>query len=243
MTEIPKPSGRRGRPPASAGQGLTRERVVAAALALLDERGLEAFSVRDLARSLGVYPAAIYWHVPNRNALLAAMVAEVLSGLAPPAGTAPWQEWLRALFRGYRGAVRRHPNIAPLIGAQLVSNASIDLGLMERLLEVLRDAGFRDQGLVAAFNVVVAAQVGFVTLEFAPAPAEDAPAWEEGMRALLAGVRPDRYPLLAAHLPRMANRSFTLRWQNGTAMPLDAHFEAYVDTVIAGLERRAAEGR
>lgn len=240
MTETPRPAARRGRPPAAAGAGLTRERIIAAALALLDERGLEAFSVRDLARGLGVYPAAIYWRVPTRNALLAAMVAEVLAGIEPDLPPEPWQDWLRALFRAYRAAVRRHPNIAPVIGAQLVSNTGIDLARTEKLLAVLHAAGFRQGRLIAAFNVVIAAQLGFVTLEFAPAPAEDAAGFEAEMQALLGAVDAAAHPLLAAHLPRMANRSFTLRWQNGREVPLDAAFEAYVETVIAGLERLAA---
>jgi TetR/AcrR family tetracycline transcriptional repressor len=243
MNAIRKPAPRRGRPPAAAGQSLTREKIVATALQLLDENGLAAFSVRDVARTLSVYPAAIYWHIPTRNALLAEMVADVLRDLNPKQDIGAWQDWLRALFTGYRDSIRRHPNIAPLIGAQLVSNASMDFALMERMLAVLQVAGFRDTRLIAAFNVVVAAQVGFVTLEFAPGPAEDPAGWAEEMQQLLGSVSADQYPLLAAHLPRMANRSFTLRWQNGTVVPLDSHFDAYVETVIAGLEKLAAQER
>jgi AcrR family transcriptional regulator len=240
MTAERKSPARRGRPPADAGNALTRERIVATALRLLDESGLAEFSVRDVAKALGVYPAAIYWHVPTRNALLAEMVAHVLRDLDPGRTDGGWQDWLRALFIGYRRAVRRHPNIAPLIGAQLVSNASLDFDLIERMLEVLRGAGFRDQNLIAAFNVVVAAQVGFVTLEFAPLPAEDPGGWAADMRRLIGSVSAERHPLLAAHLPRMANRSFHVRWQNGTEVSLDAYFEAYVDTVIKGLEGLSA---
>ena len=240
----PKPlPARRGRPPAAAGDGLTRDKIVAAALALLDDVGPAAFSVRDVARLLGVYPAAIYWRIPNRNALLAEMVADVLKGLALPQTIAAWQDWLRTLFRSYRRAIRRHPNIAPLIGAHLISNVGMDFALTERILEVLGIAGFRGHGLIAAFNVVIAAQVGFVTLEFAPVPAEDPAGWAQDMQRLIGTVTAEHHPLLAAHLPRMVNRSFTLRWQNGTEVPLDSHFDAYVETVIAGLEQLAHRAR
>ena len=120
-----KLAARRGRPPSNARDTLTRDRIVAAALELLDQGGLSAFSVRDVAKALGVYPAAIYWHVPTRNALLALMVAHVLRDLAPKGGARAWQDWLRALFRRYRNAVRRHPNIAPLIGAPTLPFSSL----------------------------------------------------------------------------------------------------------------------
>jgi TetR/AcrR family transcriptional regulator, tetracycline repressor protein len=229
---------RRGRRVAGATNALSRDKIVVAALTLLDERGLAAFSVRDLARAMGVFPAAIYWHVPSRNELLAAIVAHVLRDLAPPP-MADWRDWLRALFRRYRAAIRQHPTIAPLIGAQLVSNTGLDFAMIEAVLRVLSSAGFTGQRLVDAFSVVTAAQVGFVTLEFAPPPPEDDEEWAEGMRALVGSVPAEDYPLLAANMPRMANRSFTLRWQNGTAVPLDSSFEAYVETVVAGLERLA----
>ncbi len=44
---------------------LTRDQVVAAALACLDRHGIEHFSLREVARDLGVYPTAVYWHVPG----------------------------------------------------------------------------------------------------------------------------------------------------------------------------------
>lgn len=231
--------GRRGRRPAGSPDALTKDRVVAAALALLDAHGLEAFSVRDLAKALDVYPASIYWHVQSRNQLLADMVASVLRPIAPVVAHPRWQDWLRDLFHRYRVAVQRHPAIAPLIGAQLVSNASIDLGLIETMLQVLVQAGFQGARLRQAFSVVTAAQVGFVTLEFAPAPREGAQQWSEQMQALLGSIDPARHPRLAEHIGQMANRSFTLRWESGDTAPMDRAFTLYVDTVIAGLERIA----
>lgn len=231
---------RRGRKPDGSPNALTKEKIVTAALALLDAQGLLAFSVRDLAKALDVYPASIYWHARSRNQLLADMVTEVLKPIAPEVDHPRWQDWLRDLFRRYRKAVRRHPAIAPLIGAQLVSNASIDLDLIERMLRVLTDAGFAGARLGQAFSVVTAAQIGFVTLEFAPVPQDDVEQWSNEMRARIFSVDASRHPLLARNVKQMANRSFSLRWENGVTAPMDHAFELYVDTVIAGLEQITA---
>lgn len=232
---------RRGRRAGGSPDALTRAVIVTAALRMIDEHGLDAFSVRDLARSLGVYPASIYWHVRSRNQLLADIVAHVLRDVAPDRPHPAWQDWIRDLFHRYRLAIRAHPAVAPLIGAQLVSNASLDFGLIERMLEVLAAAGFHGVRLVDAFSVVTAAQVGFVTLEFAPVPRDSPAEWTEGMRSLVQSADTASLPMLRRHLPRMANRSFTLRWENGVTAPMDRAFDLYVETVVAGLERIAAD--
>ncbi|MFA6117603.1 MAG: TetR family transcriptional regulator [Sphingomonas sp.] len=235
---------RRGRPPASeSGAALTKEKIVDAALELIDANGLSAFSVRDVAKRLDVYHAAILWHVATKNQLLAEVVSHVLRDLQPPLSTGPWQDWIRELFRRYRQAIRAHPNIAPLIGAEMVSNAHIDFRLIETQLSALTSAGFTGQDLIDAFNVVTAAQVGFVTLEFAPPPPDAADQWSQDMQKRIHAVDPDEHPLLAEHIEQMANRAFTVRWQNGRDVPLDRGFDAYVETVVLGLEAIAARSR
>ena len=95
---MPPSKPRRGRKPVGSPEALTKPRIVAAALELLDAQGPQSFSVRDLSRALGVYPASIYWHVGSRNGLLAEMVAAVLGDIAPVSRHARWQDWLRDLF-------------------------------------------------------------------------------------------------------------------------------------------------
>ena len=180
-----------------AGGALSKERIVEAALALIDRDGLAAFSLRDVARTLGVYPTALYWHVPGRNALLAAVVEHALRDIWRPRGRGSWQAWLRALFHRYRAAVRRHPNVAPLIGAQLVSNAGIGPELVERILATLAEAGFAGDRLVDAYNTVIASKVGFVTMELAAAPDEDRARWAAAMRARIRDIDPEALPVLA----------------------------------------------
>jgi TetR/AcrR family tetracycline transcriptional repressor len=218
---------------------LSRESVLAAALTLIDQRGVEAFSVRDLARSLGVYPTALYWHVPGgRNALIAGAVTAAVGALEPPDAAGDWQAELRALFARYRRAVQRHPRIAPVLGAQLVSNASLDPLLLESILALLESAGFADQGLFDAYNVVIAAMVSFVTLELAPQPEDDPDGWAAGHQARLAQIDATACPTLARHLPQMANRAFVVRWSSGSTHPLDAGFDAWTEVVVQGLAAR-----
>jgi len=233
---------RRGKPAVStpAAEGLNKQRVVAAALSLIDAQGIDAFSMRALAQELGVYPTALYWHVPNRNALLAEVVADALADVMPPGQVDDWRVWLKDLFRRYRAAVRRHPNIAPLIGAQLVSNAGVSLEMVNRILTVLSSAGFKDDLLVHAYNAVIAFKVGFVTLEFAPMPTEDAETWTAALKKSFRAVDPQAQPVLAKTLPLLENRAFIVRWQNGAKVPLNESFEMYIDIAISGLERKLA---
>ena len=221
-------------------RSLNRETVVAAALAEIDRNGLENFSLRSVAKALGVYPTAVAWHVSNRSQLLAEVARVVQEDVLPPGFHDSWQDYLREFFRRFRAAIRRHPNAAPLIGTQLIANPTIELALVERLLAVLAHAGLTGMRLVAAYNAVIAAAVGFTTQEFAPMPVEDIRTWQKQVRERLQRVSESKYPLLAQYMKLLGNRAFTLRWQSGTEAPLDESFDAYVDIFIAGLERFAS---
>ncbi len=222
---------------------LSKEKIVVAALALIDKNGAADFSLRDVARRLGVYPTAIYWHVPGRNALIGEITALAMRDIVPPVAPRHWRAWLKGLFRRYRSAVRRHPNIAPLLGAQLVSNIGVDARMIEGMLSALTHAGYRGQALVDAFNAVVATMSGFVTMEFGPEPAEDPRGWAADLERRIRALGTAEHPVLARHLPALANRAFILRWQNGTKVPLDGGFEAFIDSVIRGLAARAPKRR
>lgn len=223
------------------GPALDRTKILDAALAIVDREGVDGFTIRTLAKALGVYPTAIYWYIPGRNALLAAVVDHALHDVLPAAPSDDWRDWLRQLFRRYREAVRRHPNIAPLGGAQLISNGGVRPELIDQILTVLETAGFAGDHLRRAYNVVIAVMTGFVTIEFAARPADDSPEWAKEVRDAFRSVDPGQYPALARHLPEIENRAFVVRWQNGVDMPLDDSFEAYVEGAIRGLEHLAAQ--
>jgi AcrR family transcriptional regulator len=223
-----------GRP--TGGGALSKQRIAEAALAHIDEFGLGAFSMREIASQLGVYPATVHWHVSTREALLAEVAATVMAEVTPPPGKRTWQEWIAELFRRCRAAVRRHPNVAQLLGAQLVSNGSLPTELVEGVLAALVEAGFEGRPLLEAYNCVIAAMLGFVTMEFSPLPSDNTQAWAEELRERVHTIRPLDHPVLTRNLPLLANQAFIVRWDNGTTVPLDSSFERHIQITIDGLE-------
>ena len=232
-----------GRP--AGGAALTKGRIAEVALALIDEAGLGAFSLREVAARLGVYPATVHWQVSSREALLAGVAATVMADVAPPADAAPpgWQGWIAELFRRCRAAVRRHPNVAQLLGAQLVSNGSLPTALVEGVLTALTEAGFEGEPLREAYNCTIAAMLGFLTMEFSPLPSDNTQTWAEELRERVHTIRPLDHPVLSRNLPLLANRAFIVRWDNGSTVPLDSSFERHVQMTIDGLEAFARRVR
>ncbi len=91
--------------------GLSREKIVAAALHLLDTVGFEALTTRLLARELGVQQPALYWHFKNKRDLADAMAAAMLSPQLWPGPHTPGmqpKEWLAARAHALRAALLAH---------------------------------------------------------------------------------------------------------------------------------------
>lgn len=230
---------RKAGPGAKEGAVLGKERILRAALALIDAKGLADFNIRDLAVALGVTPTAIYWHVPNRAALVSGAIATALADVASdlPGGT--WQVRLRVLLHCFRDALRRHPRLAPAVSNELVYNAAFDAPLIEHVLAALEDGGFEDAALVDAYNVVIAAMCGFATLELSTAPVGAEASWGAACRAQIDAVDRERYPRLGRNLAALRNRAFLLRWSSGKEAPLASGFEAWVDVFMRGLASRS----
>lgn len=122
---------------AEARPSLTPERIHATALALVDQDGLDALTMRRLAAELRVDPMSIYHHVPNKRALLQGVFERVLRELPIPrtAGMS-WQDVLRAFARRFHALARRHPKVMPALLAsphasprEREIHAAIDLAL------------------------------------------------------------------------------------------------------------------
>ncbi|MFD8734246.1 TetR/AcrR family transcriptional regulator [Streptomyces sp. NPDC059618] len=94
-----------------------RDEILDAAVAIADEQGVDAVSMRALADRVGVTPMALYRHVKDKSALLDGMVGRLLTALLPadPADRHTWDERLRALAHAARAVTQRHPWAAQLL--------------------------------------------------------------------------------------------------------------------------------
>src|SRR3712207_6706763 len=102
---------------------LTPRAVVEGALALADSEGLEAVTIRRLAKELGVTPMALYWHFRSKGELLEGVAARIFEEVDLSVdASATWQEQLRALLGSLLGVLRAHPSAAILLSSRTVSS-------------------------------------------------------------------------------------------------------------------------
>lgn len=230
-----------GRPRKGEGIGaaLGREVIFRKALELIGHRGHANFNMRELARALGVFPAAVYWHVPSRIDLIAGVVELAMSDMPTMVASDSWQVQLRKLLYQFRDVLHRHPGLAPVVATELVKSITVDAERMNQIILALEDAGFEKSGLIDAYNVVIAAMCGFATLELSSIPAEEASSWEASCRRQIDAIDRSRFPGLGRHVSALRNNAFMLRWSSGKDKPLDRSFAAWVEVVISGLEQLA----
>ena len=137
----PQAKSTRARAPAKSRASLTRERIAAAALELIDEVGLEGCSMRLLGSRLGVEAMALYHHFPGKGELLDAVMDELIDEWdLPPRGTQPPLGRLRHLLRSYRATALRHPRAFVLLAARRF-NTEHAFAMYERILEAFADLG------------------------------------------------------------------------------------------------------
>ncbi|MGQ4538125.1 TetR/AcrR family transcriptional regulator [Dermabacteraceae bacterium P7074] len=132
----------------SARAGLTPEAVIDAALELTRERHLYGWSIRDLAKRLGVAPSVIYHHVGGKDLLARRVVGRVIPKIAMPDLSLAWKEWFRALLISGRDVMREYPGVAKWVmlhGPMFPDSLrTIDAGV-----EKLKGAGFGDNAIYA----------------------------------------------------------------------------------------------
>jgi TetR/AcrR family tetracycline transcriptional repressor len=200
---------------------LSPERILDAAVELIDGEGLEALSMRRLGAALGVEAMSLYRHFPSKHTLLDSVVGRLLAELLLPVpGSAAWQESFRALARDYRQLLLRHPNAIPLLATLQLSNPGA-LGAAGAVMALLRGAGFDAR---TAFHVLATAESYVIGFAY----------WEAGTAGLRAeGSAPPP-------LPPGADPYIVEHWDEITRADCDEAFEFGLDVFVAGLERVSA---
>jgi AcrR family transcriptional regulator len=122
---------------------LTKAVVVDRALALADQVGPEALTIRKLATDLGVTPMALYWHFRSKDELLLGIADRIWSEVDIEVDwSAPWLEQIGGMFTSLLSVLRAHPAAPQLLLRSEKLHSEAALNTIEVALEVLRRAGF-----------------------------------------------------------------------------------------------------
>ena len=214
---------------------LTRERVVAKAIALADQDGIDALSMRKLGQALGVEAMSLYNHVTNKGELVAAMVDRVVEGFDLPDDEPQWDAAIRRCAISAHDLLIEHQWACSL--ALVPSDRRTITGprirYMEWLLRRLREAGFSAELAYSAYHTLDSHIFGFTMWQIGHAAAARimTPAGDdvgEWAARLIAQMRP-QYPYLAEH----GELHMAASARDGRL-----EFEFALDLILDGLKRR-----
>jgi TetR/AcrR family tetracycline transcriptional repressor len=210
---------------------LSREEIIQEALALLEEHGPGALSMRRLADRLGVAPNALYTHVRGKADLIDGLVDQVYAGLdLDPDLNGDWTQRLATLSKSIRAHLLAHPAVVPFALHQRGLGPH-GLRLGEAIYGVLRPAGFSDRAVVGTVYALLTYILGFVALEV-PRAGTDAQTSDEFVRrmwAFFAALPPGEFPHHVQLAPLLARIS------------TDDQFQFGIRTFLAGLKAQQPE--
>ena len=143
---------------------LNLERALQVALVVADDDGLEAVTMRRLARELGVEAASLYHHVNGKNQILDGLVDIVAAEIDRPMPTTDWRAAISERAHNTRARLRRHPWAVSLMASR-TSPGPATLGLLETGIRCFREGGFSVPQAAHAISVVDSYVHGFVLQE------------------------------------------------------------------------------
>jgi len=195
---------------------IDRKQIATAALAIVDERGPKALTMRAVADALGVTAMALYHYVEDKTALVGLLVDEAIGDRPLPSPTdGGWQEDVLELARWMRQGAHRHPGIARLRQEHRVWTPTV-MSLGERWLGLWLQSGLPLNAAAEGAMTTLMAINGMVdqeaTLPSFDVPDDEALAWFPNLRVALTGARDQ-----------------------------DAAFELVVRSVVTGVHRELVE--
>jgi AcrR family transcriptional regulator len=215
---------------------LSRERILEVAMALADEEGVDAITMRAVATRLGVEAMSLYRHVKNKGDILDGLVELVASEMEVPTMERGWRDGLRARATSARAVLLRH-RWAPVLIEQTITPGPRRLALFEATLDVLRRSGFSVELAYLAQLAVDSYLYGFVLQEVSwPFEPGQEPELIEQMRG---AIPRDVFPRLGEVMDLVANRASAIaRRGAGAHSPYDEDFAAGLELVLDSLARK-----
>ena len=204
---------------------LTRERVLRAALALADERGLEKLSMRKLAQELGVEAMSLYNHVEGKDDIVGGMIGLVVDEIEAPSPGGDWKAELRKSAISAHQALSRHRWTASVwmtaggAGSDRMRHANA-------ALRCLREAGFSKDLTYHGYHVWQGYALGF-TLQELNFP-HDRESLKQMAARFLRDFPSDEFPFLAEHIEQHVDPPHAEH---------ESAFELGLDLILDSLER------
>ncbi len=145
---------------------LHKRDVVDAAACLLDSYGMADLTMRRLARELNVSPGALYWHFPNKQALLGALADRILAPACAPADATGWRDRVTTAGSMLRDALLSHTDGAELVSASFAAGQSAAMTrIVAELADAASEAGVRSEQIELAARTLVYYVLGFTVDE------------------------------------------------------------------------------
>ena len=207
---------------------LNRDRVLHAAVALADEAGIDALSMRSLAQELGVVPMALYKHVANKDELIDGMVDVVVGEIDPPVPDTHWESAVRQRILSARRALLRHPWAFRVIASRTSPTPAV-LGYTDSIIGMFRAGGFSVDLTHHVMHALGRRMWGFTWELFDDSPSLDADV-QAAMRREMAG----RYPHLAEIAVPMTDAGASVV---GPDCDQQFEFEFALDLLLDGFDR------
>jgi AcrR family transcriptional regulator len=207
---------------------LDRDRIVDAAIAVLDREGVDRLTMRRVGQELGVGAGSLYGHVKNKEALLQLLLERVASELeVPEPDPSRWEEQVKEMARQLRRLMARHRDVAR-ISLGRIPIGPTTVRWVEWQLALLRGAGLSDRTATLAGDLL-ALYVGALGYEDSlppPDPSGEGGSFEDAIRMIrdyFASLPPDRFPNTVAMADELVSGG------------PDERFEFGLDVIVRGL--------
>jgi AcrR family transcriptional regulator len=210
---------------------LTRDRVIAGAVALADRIGVDALTIRKLAVELDVKPMTIYHHVPNKEAIIDGMVDLVFTEIDLPPTDGDWKTAIRRRCASARTVLARHPWATPLMESRTAPGPAT-LRHHDAVLGCLRAGGFSIEMTAHAYALIDAFVYGFA-LQEANLPATGGDEMADLAQVMAAAMPAGEYPNLV---------ELTIEHVLQPGYDFGHEFDFGLDLILDGLEATASEG-
>lgn len=214
---------------------LSRDRIIHAAIELLDDEGVEGLNMRALGARLGVAPTAVYWHVKRKDDLIVLAADQVWNEIPlPDVAEVGWRPAVTELANGLYAMVTRHPWLATTMSTHLVygpKKAMHD----DHALGVFEAAGFTGAKADDAYATVMVYVLGRALTEAAE---------QARTRRVRRSADPDAEQRDLAKIIEIANGFPRLRarMESGETEP-SAGLTYGLEVILDGLESRLPSKR